>query len=198
LKTGFKKFIFDGEKHILVVVSLDDTVPEIQPLYDITVREASLDDFDEMQQTFREYNRWWLNKENFSKYTSKGHSFLLAIADGKIVGYSFVSSDIVSRNPALIASVIKAGNFKDEDAWGAEAFVLPSYRGKKIYPTLGIETLRWAKRSGFRRILGYVSPVNPSARAAHKKLGGKEIKEVTIYRILFFTRTKIKPLNQDN
>lgn len=195
-KAGGKGFVFRRDKEILLSLSLEDPIPEIQPLHTITIRKATLADVGELHQSIIKHN-WWRSKKQLSEWIAKGYPFFLAIAEDKIVGYACVSLEVSLRDPTFIKETIKAINFKDDDAWGADAFVLPTHQGSRIYPALAIETMKCAKAAGYRRILATVSPNNFSARSAHKKIGYKETKEITFSRMLFFKRTNIKSLKED-
>lgn len=192
LKAGVRRFIFHRYQQIVLSLSLDDPIPEIQPLRDITIRKATPADVAELHQLVVTHN-WLRTKKEFSDWIAKGYPFFVAIAGDEIVGYASVLLEVPSGHPIFS----KAVNFKDDDAWGGDAFVLPTYRGSTIYPALGIEAMKCAKAAGYQRILATASPNNSSARSAHKKIRYKEIKEITFTRILCFERTSIKLLKDD-
>jgi GNAT superfamily N-acetyltransferase len=196
-KAGVKRFVFRRDKEILLSLSLEDPIPEIQPLHLITIRKAILADVGELHQSTMEHN-WWRSKKQISEWIAKGYPFFLAIAEDKIVGYACVSLEVSLRDPTFIKEIIKAIHFEDDDAWGADAFVLPTHQGSRIYPALATETMKCAKAAGYRRILATVSPNNFPARSAHKKIGYKETKEITLSKIFFFKRTKIKSLKEED
>lgn len=195
-RAGVRRFVFDKDKQILLSLSLEDSSPEIQPLLNITIRKATLADVGELHQSIVKHN-YWRSKKQLSEWIAKGYPVFVAIAEDKIVGYACVSLEVIWREPIFIREIIKAINFKEDDAWGADAFVLPTYQGSRIYPALAIEIMKCAKAAGYRRILGTVSPNNLSARSAHKKLGFKQMKEITLFKMLFFKRTNIKSLKED-
>lgn len=186
-RAGVKKLVLQHDKYILLSLSLEDPIPEIQPLHNITIRKAALADVRGLHQSMTKHN-WWRSKKRLSEWIAKDYPFFLAIAEDKIVGCACVALDAPGRDPALL----KAVNFKDDDAWGEDAFVLPTYRGNRICPALLTETMKWAKAAGYRRIFTVTSPDNLSSKACQKKVGYKEIKEVTFFRILLFKRTNIK------
>ena len=179
-KAAFRKFVFHREKHVLTCLSLAEPLPVLQPLQNIAFRKASLADRGELIQLIKE-ERYSQVKKEFHKWIKKDYFFLLAIAEDKIMGYCCVSKDIPSKYRA-----IKGINFKDDDAWGQDAFVHPRYRGNNVYPVLAIEALKSAAAAGYRRIYGEMTSSNFSSRCAHQKIGCKEIREITLSKILFF------------
>lgn len=184
-----KKYIFHYCQDILLSLSLRDPIPDIKPLNNIKVRKATAADVEDLCQIIKEYKLSRSRKE-ISDWIDKGYFFLLAISDNNIVGYACSSIEASAISP----DIRKYINFKKDCLWGKDAFVHPFYRGNRIYPALGVETMKWAKRAGFKWILGTVSPQNESAKLAHKKLGFKEIKKFISIKIFFYKRVIIKPL----
>lgn len=177
VKAAIRRFVFSRQRFILQFLSLENPVPEIRLGENVVIRKANLSDVRELRQVTEEYNLMRSAKV-LSKRIRKG-CFFVATVEGKIVGYACV---VLEFPGGLITKPI---NSKDDDAWGSDGFALPPYRGNKIFPALGIETMKCAKGAGYRRIFSTVSSNNFSARSAFKKMGYKEIKEVTFFRVLF-------------
>lgn len=189
LKAGVTMFIFHRYQQILLCLSLEDPIPEIQPPPNIAIRKATLADVAELHRCAIG-NNWSRSKQQLSKWIAKGYPFFVAVAEDRIIGYACVSLEVPRRHPILG----KAISFTDDDAWGADAFVIPTYRGSMIWPAVAIETMKCARALGYRRILSTTPPHNSSSRSAHKKIGYEEITEISSWRILFFGRMNVKSL----
>jgi len=192
LKAGTKRFIFRNEKEILLSLSLEDPLPEIQPLHRISIRKATLEDVEELSKY------WWRSKKQLYEWIKRGYPFFLAIEGDKIIGYTSISLELPERDPIFIEAINKAVGLRDDDVWGTGAFVHPAYRGRNIYPALGVEVMKYTRQAGYRRVLATLSSNNSSSRIANKKIGYKEIREITFFRILFFRRTRIRSLNHND
>ncbi len=184
-KAVANRFVFCREEQILLSLSLEEPLTEIQLPPNITMRAATLADVEELCRPFIKHNHL-RSKKQISKWIAKGYPFFVAIADNKIVGHNCVA---IGRPPVDL-NLLKAINFKG-DAWGSDAFVLPAYRGNMLYPALAIETMKCVKALGYRRVFGLVLRNNIFARSAHKKIGYKAVHNVTVFRILFYERMSI-------
>ncbi len=191
-KAGVRTFIFHRHQRVVTCLSLEEPLPEIQPLQNITIRKATLADVGELHQLVADHN-WPRTRDELSEWIAKGYPFFVALGEDKIIGYVCISLGIPSGHPILD----KAINSQDGDAWGADAFVMPAYRGKRIYAALASATCKCTAAAGYRRVFGTISSHNSSSRSAHQKIGCKEIKEITSCRVLFFRRTSIKSLRED-
>lgn len=183
-----KKFIFHQNKKVITCLLLNEPFPALRFMEDIEIREANLSDVEALAQLIKE-NNYSRSKEEFNEWIGNGEFFLLAVSEGKIIGYCCVLKKIPSKYRNI--GDIK---FKNYDAWGKDAFIHPQYRGTNIYPILAVEVLKCAAAAGFRRIFGTIAYDNFSSRSSHRKLGCKEIKEISLYRILFFKRQRFKSL----
>lgn len=191
LKAVFRRLIYRQERQYLLSLSLEDKIPEAELPEEIGMRDATPADVPELYRCAIEhgYNR---KKKQLYEWISKDYPFVVATDGDKIIGYACISFEVVSEDPNLGSLV----GFRDDDAWGADAFMIPEYRRRSIYPVLAIEILRQAKSKGYRRILSTVSIDNLASRKVHKRLGNKEIKEIAFSRFLFLKRTRIEPLKE--
>lgn len=184
-----RKTIFQSRKNILVSRSLENPIPEEHSPYNPTIRRATLSDVEELYNLVKSNNYSRIKKE-FSEWIKKGYAFFIAIVDGKIVGYRCSSYGIESISPTFQKII----QLKDNDAWGKDVFVHPSYRGSRISSVLASKTHNCMRDAGYRQLLAYISPDNFTMRSATREMGFKELKEITFYRVLLFKWMKIKTL----
>lgn len=185
-----RKIIFEHQKVILITLSLEDPIPEAQSPYNMTIRRAALSDVKELYQLVKD-NNYHRTKKEFSEWIKKGYVFFLAIVENRIVGYRCSSYGVES----IHRHFRKAIKLKQDDAWGKDIFVHPSYRGKMISSVLGNKVLNCMKDRGYHRTFGFTTPDNLSMRSVGKKGGFKEIKEITYFRVLLFSWKRIKSLD---
>ena len=183
-RTVWRYFIFRKEKKIIAPFYLDRPFLDIQPPEGINIRDASMDDVDRIQDIFAG-SSWHRSKERLCQWIYDGEPVLVAEDRRKIIGYMAGTLTIQLRDRLLFEGVRKAMNVNQHDCWGGDAFVLKSYRGRHIYPALGIAFAKRAKRAGKHRILGSISFNSHASRAAHRRFGCIEECELTIWRILF-------------
>lgn len=191
-KAGIRRFIFRWEKKVVTCISLAEPLPAVQSLQDITIRKATLTDVDELHKLIAGDN-WPHYRKEIGDWIAKGYPVLLSLAGDKIVGYVCISYEFPPKHP-LFGKVI---NLQDADAFGADAFVLPAYRGKNIYPVLVSEALKCTAGAGYQRVLGEIFLTNLASRSSHQKIGCKEMKEIKFIKILFFKRISVKSLIEE-
>ena len=187
LKARLTRFFFVYEEWLLISLSIGDVPPEVQPSPNITIRRATLADVDKLSGMLIKHH-YLRSKKQLSKWIEKDYYFFLAIAEGKIVSYLCIAPEATG----IASNIIKAVNFKDTDTWAVDAFVLPEYRGNKIYSTLKIEIIKCLEKVGYRRVFGLVLRDNFSARAAYKRIGYKPVLYVTVFKLLFHRMMGIK------
>ncbi|MFH0962989.1 MAG: GNAT family N-acetyltransferase [Planctomycetota bacterium] len=195
LAAGVRRFLFRCEKQVLTVRYPTGEHPRIDTPADIGIRKATMEDIDELFRAVSSSN-WPRTRRQFADWISKGGPFLVAIIGGKIAGYSCVLLDFASHDPLLIRAMLTAVTLHRTDAWGRDAFVLPTYRGHQVYPALGIAMLRLARDMGIRRIFSTIASENAGSRSAHKKIGCTELGELTFRRFLCFSSVTFHPFPQ--
>ena len=191
LRIAWGHFIFRKEKKIIAPFYLDRPFLDIQPPEGINIRDALIDDVNKIQDIFVG-SHWYRSKDRLYQWISDGEPVLVAEDNGQIIGYMAGTLKIQLRDRLLLEGVTKAMNVNENDCWGGDAFVLKSYRGKHIYPALGIAFAQRAKQAGKRRILGSISLNNHASRAAHRRFGCIEECELSIWRILFLKGSRSK------
>ena len=182
-----KRYVFRHDTEILAVRSMLGPVPEIQPTRDVAIREATLDDVAELF-AVASAHRWKRTRRLLSDWIVGGNPFLVAVSDGEIVGYACITLGFSSRDPLLLEGIGRALDIGPGDAWVADAFILPSHRGNRIYPALGSRLLRQARDAGVRRVVATILADNGLSRSAHRKIGVDEIGTLTFRRMLFWKK----------
>lgn len=190
IKIVVKKFIFRLDRKVITCLLLREPLPVLRSMEEMEIREANLSDVEDLSQLVKE-NNYSRSEKEFDEWIKKGEFFLLAVSEGKIIGYCCVLKKIPSKYRNI--GDIK---FKNNDAWGKDAFIHPQYRGTNVYPVLAIEVLKSAAAARFQRVFGAITCNNFSSRSSHQKLGCKEIKEISLCKILFYKRLKIKSLTE--
>jgi len=196
VKANLKKYVFLHMRCIVFFRLLDDPIPQAKAyakfLDTVTIRKGTLADARELHRMMKEHN-YWRSVRELREWMEKGDSLLIAIHKGEIIGYACACSEIPSRH-SILRRAIKLG---PDDAYAVHAFVAPAYRGKVVYHALGVEMNRYVRSAGYRRVLATVHPLNRAARSSHRRLGMKEVAEVEILKVFFFTRAKVHLLKQD-
>ncbi len=196
VKANLKKYVFLHMRRIILSLCLEEPIPQPKAhgkfLDTVTIRKGTLADARELHQMMKRHN-FWRSMLELREWIEKGCFLFIAIHKGKIVGYACGCPEIPSRH-SIFTKAISLG---PDDAYGVHAFVVPVYRGRALYHALALETLRWIRAAGYRRLVATVDPLNRAARSSHRRLGMKEMAEVEILKVFFFTRTKVHLLKQD-
>lgn len=196
VKANLKKYVFLHMRRIILSLCLEEPIPQPKAyakfLDTVTIRKGTLADAQDLHRMMKEHN-YWRSVRELREWMEKGDSLLIAIHKGEIIGYACACSEIPSRH-SILRRAIKLG---PDDAYAVHAFVAPAYRGKMVYHALALEMRRILRAAGYRRLLATVHPLNRAARSANRRLGMKEVAEVEILKLFFFTRTKVHLLRQD-
>lgn len=197
LRVLWGHFVWRKETKILGYTSLDNPIPCVVPSVAVTIRSATLDDLDRLQDLLSEAGRWQ-SIVRLREWILRGDLFLIAEHNAQIVGYVVAQLQVLLRDRPLLQGIRGSLGIRDGDAWGAEALVRPSYRGKRIYPALSAELYRRAKEAGVRRILRIIDVNNVNSLAAHRRHGTQRAAyELSISRFLFFKSVRWKRLDGD-
>lgn len=190
----WKHLVYRHETQIITSRPLNEPILEIAPPTNIFFRSASINDIEMIRDALAEAN-WHRSVSRLRYWITNGDPFIVAEHDGLLIGYAVLSLKVFLRDRLLLRSIQNAIDIRSDDAWGADAFVRPSYRGKNIYPALAIELFKKGKKARVHRVLGAITVNNNSSRAAHKRLGCREICEVSFWRFLFFSGMRYRILN---
>ena len=196
VKANIKRFVFLHMKRIVLFLLLEDPIPQPKAygkfLEAVTIRKGTLADVEELHQMMKEHN-YWRSVRELRQWMEKGCFLLVAIHKDKIIGYACVCPEIPSSH-SIFSKTIR---LRPRDAYGVHAFVVPAYRGKRVYHSLGLEVIRNLRAAGYRRVLATVHPLNRAARSSHRRLGMKEVAEIEILKVLFFARIKVLWLREN-
>ena len=192
-----RRYVYRNEKETIVRRSLEGSIPRRESHHTIDIRRASVTDVPGMHKLAVE-SEWWRSRNQLMEWVEKGYPFFVAIADGRIVGYSCISLELVRRDPTFNRLTARAVGFVRGDGWGADALVVPRVRGKGVYGALGAETLRCAWDMGCRRVIGTVSTDNGSAVDAHQSIGFESVGQLTVQRLFFYKRVTRSTLKRSD
>lgn len=184
-----RRFLYRDDRRYITERRLDEPIPEVFPLDGVALRQATAQDVEALHAAIVE-NGWWRRRSELSEWIRRGYPFSVAIGDGRLLGYACVAFEPTCRDALLRRAV----RLKDGDAWGADAFVIRQVRGRGLYTALGACVLKRARELGYRRVLSSVPADDLAVRSAHRKTGVREIREIAMFRLLFYTRVSISEL----
>lgn len=163
------------EKVVITYCPLTKPILDMTPGIPMVMKKACEEDLDELKELADRYDDWRLY--DFLEWLRRGDAFILAIHNGKIIGYA-----CAGHRDNILGGAIK---LKKDDAAGLAAFVPPEYRGRRIGPCLDVAVSEHLKRQGYRRVVGWVGLSNYSARKAHMRAGVAEhITTISVFQIL--------------
>jgi len=190
LKANIGKYIFLHTRRIVSIITYKDPLPEPKAyqklLAAITIRKGTLADARDLNRMMKKHHLWRSVGE-LRQWIEKGRFLFVAVHKGEIIGYVCVCREIPSRHSIFG----KAIRLKPDDAYGVHAFVVPEYRGKMVYSTLGLKMGRDLRAAGIKRLVVTLDPLNFSVRTANRRRGMREVAEIEILKVFFFTRTKV-------
>ena len=121
------------------------------------------------------------NIKNVEYYCKHGSTCLLAIQGFTLLGYQLWTYDNNFKDVKQIEIQLSAN-----DAYLFDFFVFPEYRGTDIPKFITYETFNYLVSKGINKIYGFYFSDNIKALWWHRAfLKCKEIRKVTIHRILF-------------
>jgi GNAT superfamily N-acetyltransferase len=190
VKANIQKYIFLRARRIVLSWSVEGPIPEPKGhrkfLEAVTIRKGTLADAAELHQMMKKH-RLWRSVGELRQWIERGCFLFVALYKGEIIGYVCVADEIPSRHSIFR----KAIRLKPDDAYGVHAFVAAEYRGKRVYSTLALEMGRHLRAAGCKRLVLTVDPQNLAVRTANRRRGMKEVAEIEILKVLFFTRAEV-------
>lgn len=93
VKAGVTGLIFCREEQILLCLSLEEPLAEIQPPRNITMRKATPADIPGLCEPLIKHNHL-RSKKRICKWIAEGYPFFIATDDDKIVGFTCVSPEV--------------------------------------------------------------------------------------------------------
>ncbi|MBI3871171.1 MAG: GNAT family N-acetyltransferase [Verrucomicrobia bacterium] len=188
VKAFSQHFLYRNETRIIASVPTTSPGPDERCSEDIRIRSADLKDLEPLHELL-------LGSEGRVSITrvrerlSSGCSYVVALHEGRIVGYAVASPFELLRDRMLTRAIFKAVQISASDRLVANAFIHPSYRGKRVFPSLHRSLQELVSRTGVRRLLSVFKKDNQASRASHRRIGYQEICEVRLWRLLFLERT---------
>jgi ribosomal protein S18 acetylase RimI-like enzyme len=121
------------------------------------------------------------NLNNVKYYAKKNCECLIAIQEGKCVGYQWWTKDNKFKDLKKIGLELK-----ENEAYLFDLFVFPEYRGSNIPKIIANQTFDYLLDSGTQKIYGFYYGDNLKALWWHRAfLKCKEIKKIVSHRIFF-------------
>jgi len=101
----------------------------------------------------------------FLRAPKLGWQAYVARLDGRIAGATFISRDSIS------CYGLRVHGLSGEERYSANTFVLPEFRGQKLFHLLKIESYLDQRAAGVRRIYNMVQHTNAPSLRVHRNLG---------------------------
>lgn len=173
-----KNNIFSISKVIIFELDLEKKYPKVTIEQELSFRLASEKDINSLDKKHYGYDK--KSKEYAKDRLAKGDRCILALHNGKIVGYLWVMRDHMELATNKLLSLPK------NKAYTYKGFVINDYRGKRIHAAMYARIVNMLKKEGKRFVLSAVDSKNKSAlktklknRADYEKIG-------TLVHIKFF------------
>ncbi len=158
---------------IVFARSLDQPIPEVQPLVPVTIRLATLEDIPRFEKIV---------------LPSAVRRFVNRIAHNRLCFVALHHTDIVAycwATPEVRPDVDNISlDLEPHDIYFDDAYTVPAYRRRKLQTAVHLYRMRYVKQMGFRRAVLIVDIHNHASLALVQKLGYREIGKVTFVRIL--------------
>jgi len=165
-------------KGILFELDLEKSYPKVAMELELSFRLASKKDIDSMDEEHYDYDED--SKQYAKDRLAKGDRCILALHNGRIIGYLWVMKDHLEL--ALYKLLLLPKN----KAYTYKGFVLKEYRGKRIHAAMYACIVDMLKKEGKRFVISAVDINNKPAlktklknRADYKTIG-------TLIHIKFF------------
>lgn len=173
-----KNNIFGISKGIIFELDLEKVYPKVATGLELSFRLASEKDIGSMDKKRYDYDEQ--SKEYAKNRLAKGDSCILALHNGKIIGYLWVMRDHMelATDKLLLLPKNKAYTYK--------GFVLNEYRGKRIHAAMYARVVDMLKKEGKRFVFSAVDTKNkPALKTKLKNRADYEIIG-TLVHIKFF------------
>ena len=104
----------------------------------------------------------------------KGHQCFLAKVDGALAGMTFISYDRVRARKQIVLRL------ESDQRYSGNSFVLPKFRGNKIFHHLKIDSYRAQIPEGVRNIFNMVAIDNQASIRTHQNLAAVPINRFNV------------------
>jgi ribosomal protein S18 acetylase RimI-like enzyme len=163
--------------------SLSGPIDDPAPTLDVTLRRANLDDLPLFGTIIPR-----LRMKRFAKKMEAGEVCVIAIREGRIVGFGWVG---FPDGPAIRETPLKLGP-KEAYAWAG--YVSSPYRSYGIATAMGLTLWHWLQEQGYERVLTVVERRNRPAIEWARSAGLEIVAELDSLRLLRWTLARRVPV----
>lgn len=121
------------------------------------------------------------------KMLKAGHLCFLAEKNGDVVSFTWFSFDDV-----YIHELERIMRINSDSVYAYGSYVVPEYRGLRIFPETFVEGLDYLFQNGIIQIYSLINPRNIPSQRAVKKIGFRKIGEITLVKMFNSRRYKYK------
>lgn len=146
---------------IICTRTLDESIPNISPKINVTIRVATVNDLSEFEHYVSQKEI-----ESFKKRFENGRVCLIALYKGKIVYHTWIG--MTGEYEGYIGIKIRLNK---GEGYMYSSYALPEYRGKGIHTLLCARRLRYLKERSCKRAVVVVAYNNYAARKTLGKVG---------------------------
>lgn len=184
-----EKFFLAYKKNVIYEFDVKD-VSMVKAETKIIFREAGLTDMEklvEIRTSRRSFGEGFLRKEKYLikvlERLKASHQCFIAERNSEILGYVWFAFGELYVNEIERRVVLR-----EDEAILYDGYVSPFQRGKGIGPDIWSQSIIRLRRSGYRRIYGFVASYNKPSRRALEKINGKTKATVIFLKILTMKR----------
>jgi len=160
-----KSKMFQISKELIFELDLEKCVPRADSKIELSLRWGSKEDIDSMNEENYGYDQ---HGKNYSKERlDKGDKFLLALHNGKIVGYIWAMKD------KMELSEFNHISLPFNRVYTYNTFVLKEYRGKRVQGAMYTYLINTLRRDGKRFAVDLTNTNNKSALEIKNKYRGE-------------------------
>jgi len=158
---------------IVFARSLEQPIPEVQPLVPVTIRLATLEDIPRFKKIVPPSA-----VRRFARRMAHSRFCFIALYHADIVAYCWATPEVSLEVDNMNL------NLEPHDIYFDDAYTVPTYRRRKLQTAVHLYRMRYVKQMGFRRAILIVDVHNYASLALVQKLGYRAIGRMTFTRIL--------------
>lgn len=156
-----KRKIFEISKEFIFELDLEKCVLRVDSKIELAFRWGFKEDIDSMDEENYGYDQF--SKKYSKERLDNGDKFLLALHNGKIIGY------IWAMNDKMELSEFNHISLSYTRAYTYNAFVLKEYRGARVHGAMHTYLINTLGKEGKRFIVGSINIKNKSALNVKKR-----------------------------
>jgi hypothetical protein len=157
--------------------NLEKSVPNIVSDLNLSFRKATKKDIDSMDAEHYDYDL--KEKQFFKEQLAKGSICILAIQNGKIIGYEWVMN-----NNQMELSEFNIITMSKKRVYGFKGFTIKECRGKRVQNALNIYLLNMLKKAGIKFFVATIDINNKPMIKSIERAGYKRIGYIIKFRFL--------------